>query len=411
MSTTRTFQDMLNEYLPNELLKEEFVKRDYVLSTIEKDNSWKGGNLVVPFKAAGASSVAFGSLSASNDIAEDKYVRGGVSGHKEVWGSMIFNERDLMEHDMISEQNFLKILPDTIDDFLMHMKNVVSINLLNGSHYAKATADGTVGAGIEVDRPDRLVIGQKISVDDDNSAPVTGYVKTIDMNTRMVVLEDARGSGVIVDLSAYTVAQKAKLYNDGQQANGFTSLKASLLSAANGGSSSLYGVTKASYPYLQAINEDGSGVNATNILEKIFDALVSIRQKGKGAPTEILMSFRNFGWCMKLVEASKGAFNVLPQTGKAPQYGWMDITIASPSKGAIKLVAVQEADDDAIMFLDWRAMKFYSNGFFRRRKAPDGKEFFEIRNTTGFQYIVDVCLFGELVLQRPSYCGILHSIT
>ena len=411
MSTTRTFQDMLNEYLPNELLKEEFVKRDYVLSTIEKDNSWKGGNLVVPFKAAGASSVAFGSLSASNDIAEDKYVRGGVSGHKEVWGSMIFNERDLMEHDMISEQNFLKILPDTIDDFLMHMKNVVSINLLNGSHYAKATTDGTVGAGIEVDRPDRLVIGQKISVDDDNSAPVTGYVKTIDMNTRMVVLEDARGSGVIVDLSAYTVAQKAKLYNDGQQANGFTSLKASLLSAANGGSSSLYGVTKASYPYLQAINEDGSGVNATNILEKIFDALVSIRQKGKGAPTEILMSFRNFGWCMKLVEASKGAFNVLPQTGKAPQYGWMDITIASPSKGAIKLVAVQEADDDAIMFLDWRAMKFYSNGFFRRRKAPDGKEFFEIRNTTGFQYIVDVCLFGELVLQRPSYCGILHSIT
>jgi len=401
---------MLNEYLPNELLKEEFVKRDYVLSTIEKYNSWKGGNLVVPFKAAGASSVAFGSLSASNDIAEDKYVRGVVSGHKEVWGSMIFNERDLMEHDMISEQNFLKILPDTIDDFLMHMKNVVSINLLNGSHYAKATTDGTVGAGIEVDRPDRLVIGQKISVDDDNSAPVTGYVKTIDMNTRMVVLEDARGSGVIVDLSAYTVAQKAKLYNDGQQANGFTSLKASLLSAANGGSSSLYGVTKASFPYLQAINEDGSGVNATNILEKIFDALVSIRQKGKGAPAEILMSFRNFGWCMKLVEASKGAFNVLPQTGKAPQYGWMDITIASPSKGAIKLVAVQEADDDAIMFLDWRAMKFYSNGFFRRRKAPDGKEFFEIRNTTGFQYIVDVCLFGELVLQRPSYCGILHSI-
>lgn len=410
MATTRTFQDMLNEFLPNELLKDEFVKRDYVLSKIEKDNTWKGGNLVVPFKAAGASSVSFGSLTASNDIAEDKYVRGGVSGHKEVWGSMIFNERDLMEHDMISEQNFLKILPDTIEDFLMHMKNVVSINLLNGSHYAKATANGTVGAGIEVDRPDRIAIGQKLSIDDDNSAPVTGYVTSIDMNTRVIVLETARSAGAVIDLSAYTVAQNAKLYNDGQQSGGFASLKDSLLSATNGGGSTLYGVTKTAYPYLQAINVSGAAVTSSNILEKIFDALVEIRQKGKGAPSEILMSYRNFGYCMKLVEASKGAFNVIPNSQKAEQYGWMDITIASPSKGAIKLIAVQEADDDAIMFLDWRALKFYSNGFFRRRKAPDGKEFFEVRNTTGFQYIVDVCLFGELVVQRPSYCGVMFSI-
>ena len=108
MSTTRTFQDMLNEYLPNPLLKEEFVKRDYILQNIEKDNNWKGGTLIVPFKAAGASSVSFGSLTADSDIAEDTHVRGQVSGHKEVWGSMIFNHRDLMEHDVISEQNFLK---------------------------------------------------------------------------------------------------------------------------------------------------------------------------------------------------------------------------------------------------------------------------------------------------------------
>jgi len=50
MSTTRTFQDMLNEYLPNRLLKEELIKRDYILSTIDKDDSWKGGKLIVPFK-------------------------------------------------------------------------------------------------------------------------------------------------------------------------------------------------------------------------------------------------------------------------------------------------------------------------------------------------------------------------
>src|SRR5690348_978543 len=125
MSTDRTFQDMLNDYLGNPLLKEEFQKRVYALTQVEKQDDWKGGSYIVPFMGGQASSVAFGSLTASNDIAEDKYVRGEVSSQKEVWGSMIFNQRDLMEHDAISEQNFLKVLPDTIDQFLDYFKNVV----------------------------------------------------------------------------------------------------------------------------------------------------------------------------------------------------------------------------------------------------------------------------------------------
>ena len=73
--TTRTFQSMLNEYLPNRLLKEELIKRDYILTNIEKDNNWYGGKLIVPFKSSGASSVRMGQLTAQNDIAEDLYVR------------------------------------------------------------------------------------------------------------------------------------------------------------------------------------------------------------------------------------------------------------------------------------------------------------------------------------------------
>ena len=410
MATTRSFQAMLNEFLPNELLKEEFVKRDYLLSKVEKQNDWLGGNLVVPFKAAGASSVAFGSLSASNDISEDSYVRGGVSGHKEVWGSLIFNHRDLMEHEQISEQNFLKILPGTIEDFMDYMKNVVSVNLLNGAHFAKATSDGTSGGLLVVDRPDRFVIGQKVSIDDDNSSPVTGYVSAIDMNTRTITFVTARGGATPVDLSTYTVAQNAKCYNDGAQANSFSSLRGALLSAANGGDSTLYGVTKTLYPYLQAINVDGSGVTATSIMQKIFDGLTTIRQLGKGNPTDVVMSYTNFASCIKVIEASKGAFNVVPGSQRASQFGWTELEVGSVTKGALKLVAVQEADDDVIQFIDWRALKFYSNGFFRKRMSPDGIEYFEIRNTSGYQYIVDMCLFGELVVHRPSYCGIMYGI-
>ncbi len=420
MGTTRTFQAMLNEYLPNELLKEEFVKRDFLLSKIEKDDTWLGGNLVVPFKASGASSVAFGSLTGSTDIAEDKYVRGGVSGHKEVWGSMTFNHRDLMEHEQISEQNFLKILPGTIEDFLDYMKNVVSVNLLNGAHFATMIADpatGLVVAGdssgnMYVDRPDRFMIAQKVFlVDNDTGISSAGYVNTIDMNTRKVNLVTTRGGSTPLDISGYSVAQVAKVYNDGAYTNSFSSLRGALLSAANGGDSALYGVTKTLYPYLQAINVSGSAVTATNIMEQIFDALTVIRQLGKGNPTDVVMSYKNFASCIKRIEASKGAFNVVAGSTRTSQFGWTEIEVGSVTKGALKLVGVQECDDDIIQFLDWRALKFYSNGFFKKRRSPDGIEYFEQRATTGYSYIVDMCLFGEIIVQRPSYCGIMYSIS
>lgn len=411
MGTTRTFQDMLNEYLPNELLKEEFIKRDYLLQKIDKDDNWKGGTLIVPFKAAGASSVAFGSLTADTDIAEDIYIRGEVSGHKEVWGSMIFNHRDLMEHNEVSEQNFLKILPTAIEDFMDYMKNVVSVNLLNGAHFAKATADGDASGNLTVDRPDRFMIGQKVSIDDDNSSPVTGYVRTINMNTKVVTFYDARTAGSVVNLSGYTLAQNTKCYNDGAQSNSFSSLRDALLSAANGGSSTLYGQTKTAAPYTQAINVSGADMTAANFMEKIFDKLVTIRQYGKGNPSDVVMSFANLGYCMKIVEQSKGAYNVVPNSQKASQYGFMELEVGSVTKGAVKLIGVQEADDDVVIFIDWRALKFHSNGFFQKRKSPDNREYFEKRATTGYSYIVDVCLFGELVVIRPSYCGIIHSIS
>ncbi len=411
MGTTRTFQDMLNDYLPNELLKEELIKRDFLLTKVEKDDGWIGGPLIVPFKGAGASSVAFGSLTAADDIAQDVYVRGEVSSQKEAWGSMIFNHRDLMEHEKVSEKNFLKILPNAVEDFMDYLKNVISTNLLNGAHFATATADGDASGNLTVDRPDRFSIGQKVSIDDGDSSPVTGYVRTIEMNTKVVTFYDARSGGSVVNLSDYTLAQAAKVYHDGSQSNGFSSLRDALLSSTNGGSAQLYGQTKTAYPYLQAINVPGADITQSNIMLKIFDALTTIRQLGKGNPSDVVMSYKNFGSCIKAIESSKGAFNVSPGSNKASQYGWMEIEVGSVTKGGLKLVAVQEADDDIIMFLDWRALKFHSNGFFRKRKSPDGIEYFEVRATTGYQYIVDVCLFGDLVVIRPSYCGILYGIT
>lgn len=412
MATSRSFSTMLNEYLPNELLKEELIKRDYVLSTVEKDDNWKGGNLVVPFKSAGASSVAFGGLSASNDVAEDAYVRGGIATQPEVWGSMIFNHRDLMEHDKVSEQNLLKILPDTVDDFLDYMKNVTSVALLNGAHFAKMTAISNTNDGnITVDRPDRFVLGQKVVVAATSPTTIVGYVKAININTKIVNVVTARGGSTVVDFSANNTAVGGKVYNDGFQSGSFSAMRDALLSLANGGSTNLYGQAKTSAPYLQAINVDGSLVTAANIVEQCFNAFTQTRLFGKGKPTDIVMSLKNLGYVMAVIEASKGAYNVQPGSQKASQYGWTEIMIGSVTSQMLKFVGVQEMDDDIIALIDWRGWKFYSNGFFRKRKSPDGIEYFETRSTTGYQYIVDVCLFGDLVCLRPSYQGILYGIS
>src|SRR3990167_782147 len=244
-NTTTSFSTMLNQYLPNKLLEEELIKQDWLLANVERDDSWLGGDLIVPFVGSEASSVQYASLPGSTDIHEGSYIRGSVTDYQEIWGSMIFNEADLMQHGAISEQNLLKLLTD-------------------------GAADGT----IKVDRVERFSIGKKVTLVDDNTAQADYYVTAVNLNTQYITLSATRG-GAAASLTAFTTAQNAKFYYVGVLesdvvTNKFTSLKSALLSSTNGGSASLYGQTKTAYPYLQDINVDGSGVTQANILEQIF---------------------------------------------------------------------------------------------------------------------------------------------
>jgi len=423
VATTRTFQDMLNEYLTYDLLREELVKRDYVLQKVEKDDGWKGGTLPVPFKGAGASSVRFGGLTASNDIAEDLYIRGEVTQYKECWGSMIFNYTDLVQHDTgrINEDTFLRVLPDQIEDFMEYYKQVVSIQLTTGPNFATAVGDGQIGGTIQVDRVDRFYLNQKVSLDDDDTAAADFYVIAIDVNNGVagfpgsgeLTLSATRG-GAAADLSAYTTAANAKFYHDGVDVTGadtFSSLRSQLLSAANGGSANLFGQSKLAYPFLQAVQVDGSAMTAANILETIFDGHTQVKTKAKGMANEVLMSWNRLGACMKVIENQKGDFKVRPDSEEASQYGWMKITVGSVSGVYLTLVGIQEMDDDVMYYMDWNAVKMHSNGLVRKHRSPDGNEYYVVRNTTGYQYIIDIAMFGELVVNKPGHCGVIHSIS
>ena len=428
MATTRTFQAMLNEWLNYDLLREELVKRDYLLQKVEKDNGWKGGPLPVPFKGSSASSISFGSLTDSGDVSEDDYVRGEITAQPEVWGTMRFNHRDLMEHNgKVKEQSFLKILPGAIEDFMDNFKNCVSINILSGTHVGKMTVNGTALGVSGIDRVERFSIGQKLNMVGTVNPSVNAYIIGIDVNASTITLSAMRG-GAAVDLTSwpvstdtYTVADATTFYIDGAQTSSMTSLRSSLLSAANGGAATLYGKNKLLFPYLQSINISGAAVIASTIHKDIFDAYTTIRNIGRGNADSALMSYKNLGSLMKVVEHSsnivtdgavigKGAYNVVPGSMKASLYGWTEIKIMGV-RGGLTIVGIQEMDDDVIFFIDWRALKFHSNNFFSKRTNPDGRQFYEVRATTGYYYLVDICLFGDLVLSRPSYCGVMHTIS
>ena len=202
--TDTSFDNMLKKYMPYNLLKEEMIKRDYFLMKVEKDNKWKGGEMQVPFKGGKASSYAFGELTDVADITEDRHVLGTVAGYKEVWGSMIFNDHDLQRHGSL-EASFIKILPDTISEFVDSMKEVASINLLNGSHLASldvaAAATNLATGVVVVDRPARLTIGQYLEVGIVGTLRASGYVKEINMSTKTITLNAAKDlSGAAVDL-------------------------------------------------------------------------------------------------------------------------------------------------------------------------------------------------------------------
>lgn len=413
MPTLRLFQDMLNQYLPLDLLKTEMAKRMYVLENVKKDEGWFSGPLQVPFEGAQASSISFGSLTASNDISDDVFVRGAIATQPEAWGTMRFLHKDLMQHSSgkIPEDTFLKILPGRVEAFANFFKTAVSTHLCSRRGVvANLTANGTAGGVAAVDRIDRFTLGQKLVLDDNDSSPVDVYVIAINVNTRQLTVSATRG-GAALDISAYTTAQQAALYYPGVQAEGMTSIQSQLLSLANGGSAALFGQTKLSFPYLQAVNVSGAGMTAANIMQVIFDAWSEYLTIGRmGTKVEVVMSYRLFGHVLKAIEAQKGAFNIQPNSRVVSQYGYQKVSIGSVEGTLLTLVGIQEWSETEIGFLDWDSFTFYSNGFLQRRKAPDGKEYFEERATSGYAYILDHCIMGDLVCTAPWKNAIIHSI-
>jgi hypothetical protein len=422
MSTTKsaTFSSMLNEWLVySNILETTFQSQNWLMENANMVKTWQGGQLIVPVQQAYASSMKMGGLTDTNDIAGALYLRGSLAGYKEAYGSLQFHSRDLyLDHYTISAQNFLKILPDQIDQLMKLFKQSVSIQVLNGTFLDSAgTAFVAATDTWAVAHPDRFMIGQKV-VTSDGTTTVTGYVSSINMNSGVCGYVTTRGGATAVDLAGL-VAASTHMYIDGGNTTSFNSLRAMLLPAAQGGSDTWASLTKTTAPYMQAIQYDAGGAGGTgdwgtgtavtggDMLQLVFDAMRKGYQLG-AEPKQFIMSYKNYSACLLALETNSGAFkNIKPNVSYA---GYSAIEVGGVA-GACELVGIREMQDDWIAGIDKKYLDFFcGNKPWQVMTSPDGLRYYTTRQTDGYLYTTDVCFAGDFLYRNPSSAVAIYNI-
>jgi hypothetical protein len=405
MSLTQSHSAMLKRYLKEEIIDNEMKERSYIWKNCKKEYDWAGGVLEVPIKQNGFNSIQMGSLAATSDIAEYTGAVGTVNAHKEMTMSAIFREADLARHTD-KEKSYLENIPGMIDDLSRRGAEQVGIMLLRGSAIlSKATANGDASGNITVENPEFFEPMMKVAVDDDNSSVATGYVRTVDINTGIITLYDARSGGSVVDLSGYTTAQNARVQIVGGDSESFLDFKTALLPASvTGGSATLYGKTKASYLPLQAYAKDGSTFTANTILSDLLATYWACRKLGRGDQKEIWVNYGLFKNAAAGLELSR-QYQV---TDKSAGYGWNSISLVG-NEGSIKLVALREMPKDVAYFVDPSAYKFKGLPLKKKMYGEAGLEYYVDRQTTGISFVTDMALRGDFII-NPAKMGVVHSL-
>lgn len=407
MSLKSAFNDMLKAYNAVDMIEAEIKKRSYYVDKLEMDKGWTGGAIPLPVEAGEASSMGFEGLVDTADIAKASYLRGSISTMKEFVASQKFDQRDLEKYGDL-KKSFLKILPESTEKFVKRMAERLNIMLLADGAICSVTANGAVDGTLTVDVPTLLTLNEKVQVKSAAVGPITGYIKTINKPAATVRLTATRGGTDYIDLSTVLLADKPKVYLPSTVTGGFTSLKQQLLPASLGGSDTWFSLNKSDAPVLQATYYDGSSMNSTNFLSKLFEFYIDTVFNAEGNPTEAVMNMKHFTKIVPSLEGSR-RFAV---TDKSAGYGFRKITLIGPEGGEFTITGVRDMPIDLIYIMDWSKHKFYSDKFIERIKNPDGLEYFTERVSGangGYSHICDYRLYGELAVV-PSGNSVIYNV-
>ena len=415
-----TFSAMLNEWLVySDILEQTFQKQNWLMSNANMIKTWQGGQLIVPIQQSFASSMKMGGLTDIADVDGATYLRGSLPGYKEAYGSLQFHSRDLyLDHFTLSAQNFLRILPDQIDQLMKLFKQSVSIQVLNGTFLDRpATAFDAATDVWAVAHPDRFTIGQKV-VTSDGTTTVTGYIGNINVNTGICLYTTTRGGATPVDLAGLVEAN-TNMYIDGGNTTNFGSLRSMLLPASAGGSDTFASLTKTTAPYMQAIQYNAGGsagtgdwgtntaVKGSNMLQVVFDAMRKGYQLG-AEPKQFVMSYKNYSACLLALETNSGAYkNIKPNVSFA---GYSMIEVGGVA-GACELIGIREMQDDWIAGIDTKYLDFFcGNKPWQVMSTPDGVKYYTTRQTDGFKYTTDIVFAGDFLYRNPSSSVAIYNI-
>lgn len=406
MASTANFNAMLKRYQPFKLHMELLKKENWFINKVKKKTDWNGGTMEIPLQVGLGQSYKWGGLPAIANIGQQQDLMGTLttSDLGELWGSQVWHYRDLRRHKNM-EKSYLQSLPQQMKQFSEDMSEKISLTYFGDGSITAATATGTAGGLLTVAEPWRLSIGMEIVVDDGDSASATGYITAIDRNTKVITVKDARSGGSAVDLSAYTVPQSAKVYLPGYGSEP-AGLRSILLSATNGGDSSYFGLTKATYPVLQSINIDGSGFERATLLDDLYDAFYTVLAEGKGSADKVMVLPLNF---LAIIGSQLDNNKRYTSETKKTAVGFREIELTGPD-GVMKMVFIRDCAKTEVMILDFNAMYLCGIDFFNRHKDPDGNEFYVVRTDgDAYKYVADTCFEAALAVM-PSHQGIIHSI-
>lgn len=405
MATTQSHSAMLKRYLKEDIIMNEMEEKSYFWSNVKKEYDWAGGVLEVPVLKNGFNTVQMGSLASISDIAEAEGGVGTITSQKELTLSAIFREADLARHTD-REKTYLQDIPKMIDSLSTRATEQIGAGITRGAAViSKATANGAVGGTISVENPEFFEPKMKVAIVDNDTAEVVGYVRTVDINSGQLSVFNARSGGAVVDLSAFTTAQNARVRIVGGGAESFLDLRTALLpSTVSGGSDTLYGLTKLDYLPLQAYRKDGAAFTASTIMDDLFSDYFNLRRLGRGKQSEILVGYGVFKNAAKKLETARQYMVNEKKAG----YGFNSITLVG-NEGEIKLTALREMPNDIAVHMDWSAVKFKGLPLKKQMYGEAGLEYFVDRQSSGVSYVTDMILRGDFVYE-PQKMGIIYNI-
>ena len=445
----QNYLHLINQDLTNTLLFNTLLRDNYVMRACKHFyTGWAGGTMPVPREAGEAINMqSGGNLVPLADLQIDQLFEGTITGHKQLHMGMIVYARDTILHSKkakIPEDTFYRI---KIMELLMRQKARFQFNfshqILTGNALAKLTAAGTSNTGVlTVDKPQNLSVGQKLILKGAGGSPPaneTLWIRYIDMNAKTVTVATSKSLATTdtADKSSFITGSTIHSPGDETDTNTFKSIPSQILPASHPeGDATIFGVTKANYPILQATYLDDSMNTNTRqgLLDRVFDTVqnfITLGQpykmtptgklnnetgkikrmgRGSGNPIDVVMSLGMMNVFRKLFFADRSKY-FRATSGDVNFFDGKNFRVCGPDNRDLIFRGIPGMRDDMIYFFGEDVFFFPTWNFIDPYVSPDGNKWYESRHdTNGYSYVTDLYLWGEFVVKRPAGCAVLFGL-